>query len=128
MSMMGFEMLFPVIKVKDKDTGSIHILGTDRHDTLYVDDSTGGLHYMNLQNCEGTVKNSCYEFMSESENQYSPYTEVEFVTFDEFLEIYKKQIGITVEKEKYFREVLIPSLFKMQEQLDTNEKDGISHT
>lgn len=53
MSMEGYTMRFPVIKVRDHDLGWTHIVGTDSHDSLYVDDKTGGLHYDNLQNGEG---------------------------------------------------------------------------
>lgn len=40
-------MLFPIIKVKDGE--HIHIVGTNSHDELYVDEITGGIHYLNLQ-------------------------------------------------------------------------------
>lgn len=35
-------MLFPVIKVKDNYNGTEHILGTNSHDSLYIDAETGG--------------------------------------------------------------------------------------
>lgn len=37
-----------LIYVKDRQTGYIHIVGTDQHDRLYLDDS-GNIQYMNLQ-------------------------------------------------------------------------------
>lgn len=38
--------------VKDKSTGQIHKVGTDRHDSIWVD-IEGTLHYQNLQNGDG---------------------------------------------------------------------------
>jgi hypothetical protein len=49
--------------IKDKFTGESHIVGTDTHDMLYVDDENGGLQYLNLQNGEGTGAESDYEFV-----------------------------------------------------------------
>lgn len=49
-----------LIYVKDKETGYIHIVGTDQHDRLYLDDN-GNIQYMNLQNC-GTTEGD-YEFV-----------------------------------------------------------------
>lgn len=48
------------IYVKDKSDGKIHRVGDSYHDTLYVDES-GGIHYYNLQNGEGTKGD--YEFV-----------------------------------------------------------------
>lgn len=49
-----------LIYVRDKQTGYIHIVGTDQHDRLYLDDN-GNIQYMNLQNC-GTTEGD-YEFV-----------------------------------------------------------------
>lgn len=48
------------IYVKDKETGYIHIVGTDQHDRLYLDDD-GNIQYMNLQN--GGTTEEDYEFV-----------------------------------------------------------------
>lgn len=54
--------------VKDKANGRIHKVGTDRHDSIWVD-SEGTLHYQNLQNGDGCSYKSAidelqgYEFM-----------------------------------------------------------------
>lgn len=54
--------------VKDKTDGRIHKVGTDRHDSIWVD-SEGTLHYQNLQNGDGCSCKSAidelqgYEFM-----------------------------------------------------------------
>jgi len=73
-------MIFPVIKVRDKLTGREHIVGTDSHDTLYIDKETGGIHYYNLQNGEGTLGD--YEFVG-VETEYDPDPQIEFATVDQ---------------------------------------------
>lgn len=49
-----------LIYVKGKETGYIHIVGTDQHDRLYLDDD-GNIQYMNLQN--GGTTEEDYEFV-----------------------------------------------------------------
>ena len=49
------------LEVYDKDTDSKHIVGTNRHDVLYVKD--GVVKYYNLQNGEGTGKHGSYSFV-----------------------------------------------------------------
>lgn len=49
-----------LIYVKDKETGYIHIVGTDQHDRLYLNDD-GNIQYMNLQN--GGTTEEDYEFV-----------------------------------------------------------------
>lgn len=49
-----------LIYVRDKDTGYIHIVGTDQQDRLYLDDS-GNIQYLNLQN--GGSTEGDYEFV-----------------------------------------------------------------
>lgn len=45
-------MLVPIIKVRSRAYGSgssnEHIVGSDSHDMLFIDDETGGIHYLNL--------------------------------------------------------------------------------
>ena len=38
--------------VRDKETGRIHKVGTDQHDSIWVD-AAGELHYHNMQNGDG---------------------------------------------------------------------------
>ena len=38
--------------VRDKETGIIHKVGTDQHDSIFVD-LAGELHYHNMQNGDG---------------------------------------------------------------------------
>lgn len=51
-----------LIYVKDKETGYIHIVGTDQHDRLYLDEN-GNIQYLNLQNGGTTEGNYDYEFV-----------------------------------------------------------------
>lgn len=54
--------------VKDKSNGYIHKVGTDKHDSIWVDNE-GTLHYQNLQNGDGCSYKSAkdelqgYEFV-----------------------------------------------------------------
>lgn len=60
--------------VKDKKDGTIHRVGDDRHDSIWVD-SDGTLHYYNLQNSDGCSKDSHnddkqgYEFVPSESGQ-----------------------------------------------------------
>ncbi len=56
------------IYVRDKESGIIHKVGTDQHDSLWVD-AAGEVHYRNMQNGDGCsgkshLDNRCgYEFV-----------------------------------------------------------------
>lgn len=90
-------MLFPIIKVKDNDYKNVHIVGSDEHDSLYIDEETGGIQYLNLQCVCGTKKfenKSVFEFIG-TQNKYDKDLQIEFITFEELKKIYEKQ------KKKY---------------------------
>ncbi|MFB5192677.1 hypothetical protein [Alicyclobacillus fastidiosus] len=57
-------MTLPIIKVRDKHSGLEHVVGTDTHDVLLVNED-GSISYMNLQNGEGSGPDSVYEFVTE---------------------------------------------------------------
>lgn len=104
-------MLFPVIKVKDGDR--IHIVGTNSHDTLYVDDRTGGIQYLNLQCMEGTKKYSgkaSMSFATKELEEWEVYPQIEFVTIDELIEIAEKnmvdQTEASIKLHESFRKYL----------------------
>lgn len=61
------------IYVKNTYDGHIHKLGTNCHDSLYVN-SEGHIDYMNLQCCEGTRFGS-YIFCDEQGNDLKDWTE-----------------------------------------------------
>ena len=84
-------MLIPVIKVRDKDTGRIHIVGTNRHDMLTV--KPDRIEYYNLQN--GCGSGETYEFLPQSD--YDPAEwwndpHVEMVTLEEWLKLSEAEI------------------------------------
>ena len=59
--MMIFDCIkMPAIYVRDYCTKCIHMVGTNQHDRLYLDDS-GNIQYMNLQN--GGTTEEDYEFV-----------------------------------------------------------------
>ncbi len=104
-------MLFPVIKVKD---GSFeHIVGTNSHDTLFIDKESGGIHYRSLQN-EGTTERvidgePCeyipYEFVG-TKTPDSPWPEIEFVTFEQLFQIAIDQMNLSADREVEFNEMM----------------------
>lgn len=72
-----------LIYVRDKDTGYIHIVGTDQHDRLYLDEN-GNIQYLNLQNGGTTDGNYDYEFVLDEQghNQNNlTFTEEEQATY-----------------------------------------------
>jgi len=80
-------MLIPIIKINDG--GYEHIVGTNSHDQLYVDEETGGIQYLNLQCCEGTKvytddEQNTINFIGKDEDG-SAHPLVEFVTIEELL-------------------------------------------
>lgn len=70
----------PAIYVYDKQTGTKHLVGSDSHDSLYVD-KDGGIHYYNLQNGDGT--HGDYEFVVD-DNGYSD-SEIPFLSPEDYL-------------------------------------------
>ena len=126
-------MLFPVIKVKDNYNGTWHILGTNSHDSLYIDAETGGIHYLNLQCCAGTKKfqgKSDYEFVGE-EIEYSGEPIIEFLTFDELAELCIKQTKMFCENEKKLR-AIVKKVFEERDKAiaenGLDEDGGIRHS
>ena len=47
-------MLFPVIKIREKtgDEETVHIVGTNSHDRLYIENNA--IHYLDIQCMSGT--------------------------------------------------------------------------
>lgn len=72
-----------LIFVRDKETGYIHIVGTDQHDRLYLDEN-GNIQYLNLQSGGTTEGNYDYEFVLDEQghNQNNlTFTEEEQATY-----------------------------------------------
>ena len=61
------------IYVKNTYNGNVHKLGTDCHDSLYIN-SEGHIDYMNLQCCEGTQFGS-YVFCDEQGHELKDWVE-----------------------------------------------------
>lgn len=83
-------MLIPVIKVRDKAIGSVHIVGSNSHDSLFVNEHF--ISYYNLQNGCGSRGDDAYgyEFVFEQNQWGASY--IEFVTLEKFIEISKQDI------------------------------------
>lgn len=111
-------MLFPIIKVRDKESGHVHILGTNSHDTLHID---GGLQYYNLQCGDGTGRDGGFEFVGDVD-------EIEFVDFDTLIDIYKNQIKLDCEQERKIRDWIKETFDKYSEENRLDEDTDIKHT
>ena len=124
-------MLFPIIKVRDNDTEHEHIVGTDRHDSLYIDEETGGIHYLNLQCMEGTQKfdgKSEYEFVG-IKDEDMPYVTIEFVTFERLIEIYKQNISMSCEHERQIRDMIKKYIESERKKHKLDDDEGeVMHT
>lgn len=83
-------MLIPVIKIRDKQDGSVHIVGSNSHDSLIA--YSDHVEYYNLQNGCGTYRGDeyGYEFVYEPNQWGVPY--IDFVTLEKFIEISKQDI------------------------------------
>ena len=87
-------MRIPIIKVKDGNFE--HIVGTNSHDVLYVDEQSGGIQYMNMQSCEGTKRFSRHTsicFVGEPMEECDVFGPgIKFVTVEELIEIALQQM------------------------------------
>lgn len=124
-------MRFAIIKVRDNAGGREHILGTNSHDMLEIDEETGGLQYQNMQCCEGTTKFdgvSTYNFVGKID-EFTPWGRIEFVDFDELLEIYKQNVVVSCENERKMRDMMKKFIEKQRNLFDLDEDEGeINHT
>nr|DAE60656.1 MAG TPA: hypothetical protein [Caudoviricetes sp.] len=99
-----------LIYVKDKETGYIHIVGTDQHDRLYLDDS-GNIQYLNLQN--GGTTEGDYEFVLDKQghNQNNlTFTEEEQATYglsnmDDYFNSIDLELYMDLEAKKRIQEL-----------------------
>lgn len=79
-------MLIPIIKVKDGNFE--HIVGTNSHDVLYVDEESGGIQYLNIQCYEGTKKfNGERTMRFVGEAGHFEETQIQFVTVEEMVRL-----------------------------------------
>lgn len=78
-----FLACFPLIEVRNTDTGETHVVGTDPHDQLQLTEN-GTITYVNLQN-QGSIGDG-YEFVCES-SPIDPNQRIPFVDASEFANI-----------------------------------------
>lgn len=90
------EVMVPLIKVKDRCNGAVHIVGTNCHDALTI--NNGHIDYLNLQCCEGTElidkglpEDEGFEFVGGFDG-FTGETYVEFVPLKEFIKIMEEEI------------------------------------
>lgn len=62
-------MAMPIIRVTDSSDGTTHIVGTNKHDRLYLDEE-GRIQYINIQCMAGTA--SSEYFFSVSDDGRNP--------------------------------------------------------
>lgn len=93
-------MRFPIIRVRDKATSCIHVVGTDHHDRLVLDEK-GSIQYLNMQCMCGTPET--YEFVEHNEfedcDALFGADACEWVTLDEAGELEEKDKS---EKERSY--------------------------
>lgn len=82
-------MLFPLIKIKEKmgDKEYTHIVGTNSHDELIIENNA--IHYLNLQCMAGTQypEESGMYFVGKEPGEFEVDTTVEMVTIEELIAI-----------------------------------------
>lgn len=107
-------MMFPIIKVRSKCFDEVEIVGTNSHHQLYVDEQTGGLHFLHMQCMAGTKRfgreEPDYSFCGNEPNEYETNVTVEFVTIEELIQIaidnMKEQTEAKLEIEEMFQKYL----------------------
>lgn len=85
-------MRIPVIRIRDKDTGTLRMVGTDHHDVLEIDTETGGIHYVNLQCLESTRNydgESTFDFVGVEIADEGVF--VNFVSLEEFVNLCREE-------------------------------------
>ena len=117
-------MMFPVIRVYDKDNGDTHIVGTDSHDSLHIDDD-GQLSYYNMQNGCGTGET--YSFVA-AENEWDICPSVEFVTFDQLLDIIREHAGLSAERERKMRGMMARIWKDFDDEVERSVEQGLRHS
>ena len=108
-------MLFPIIKVKEN--GSEHIVGTNSHDCLYIQNNA--IHYLNTQGMVGTEfpdeSGMYFAGMDKGEYSISGYPEIEFLTLEEVIELATKNLVEQTEDTVRLNRLLAEHLKKKKE-------------
>lgn len=120
-------MLFPIIWVVDNDSQrkTPHLVGTNSHDLLKIDEESGGIQYENIQCCEGTKKydgKSTFSFSGVNDDYWGP--SIEMVTFERLCKIYLEQTRMSAEQEKRHNDVLKKIMEEHDRIIHKNGLDG----
>lgn len=118
--MINFDYFcLPALYVKDNTSDIIHMVGTDSHDRLYLDEN-GNIQYSNLQSGGGTPDDYSFVLDEDGHNQSNlPFTknEQELYGLNEknafFTNLDIDTINILYQKMKYESEMKIKSLMKL---------------
>lgn len=105
-------MLFPVIRIKENSShgGAGYIVGTNRHDCLFIEDNA--IHYLDMQCMESTrhPEKSQMCFVGMPPDEGVPYMTVEMVTIEELIRIAEQnmvqQTEFRTEMHEAFREYM----------------------
>lgn len=112
-------MIYPIITVRNIHTGTIHIVGENIHDVLYIDNA-GAIQYLNSQCMAGTGDG--YEFVGEPVPEWSFFNrpEVKFVTLDELIDMALEHVEEGTKKKiesyKALRKMLDEEMQKTREE------------
>lgn len=109
-----FLACFPLIEVRNTDTGETHVVGTDPHDQLQLTEK-GTITYVNLQN-QGSIGDG-YEFVCEPPS-IDPNKRIPFVDANEFANI--------AEETKNSYSVLDEDIAEMANFFLDKRADGLS--
>lgn len=115
-------MLIPVIRVRDRMTGTTRIVGTNSHDCLLVYPSR--LEYYNLQNGCGSA--DAYDFICEEHDpkEWWEVDHVEMVTLEKWIELSAAQIEEDAKAKIEFYHAI--SKHWQDIVADTQEETGIT--
>ena len=129
-------MLVPVIRIKEKygDKEYTHIVGTNSHDELIIEDNA--IHYLNLQGMVGTQfpdeSGMYFEGIGDEDNPCCPYVIVEMVTVEEFIKIAEENMKEQTEESIRMHEAFkcyLEEENKCKKMREKDEKEnGISDT
>lgn len=111
------EFMIPLVKVRDVMTGREHIIGTDSHDALLIENEQ--LVYYNLQSGESSHTTGAYVFVCNNDvRNYAPFDRyIEFVTIEEYIKLLTDEAS-----NQYDSELELQKIFKRLEEYDKNRK------
>jgi len=110
----------PVIRVQNGLSKTIHIVGTDIHDELYIQNNC--IHYENTNNFTGSEIGS-YQYIGEK-NDLTGQVNVEFVSIEEFIEMITANYEFDKETLNRLNDFKISSL-KQEEDIKKAQEDAV---